>query len=95
MDNSLIDALYASGNEYLDIYLEITDTNIIKEDIKALIHCQSDIDLKAFTMAAMQGLCANSAFNGPVGADQTPEGILAQVALRIALATLAELSKHH
>jgi len=50
--------------------------------------------LETFTMAAMQGLCANSAFGGPVGPAETPEGTLARIAVTIAKAALAELSKH-
>lgn len=50
-------------------------------------------DLKDFTKAAMQGLCSNSVFNSPVGADQTPEGVVAQIAVSIARATLSELQK--
>lgn len=69
----------------------------IMADLKRLskqeVAADADADLKAFTKAAMQGLCANSAFDGPVGVDQTPEEIVAQAAIRIARATLTELSK--
>lgn len=53
--------------------------------------------LTSFTMAAMQGLCANSDLSGWISDAEwafIPEGGIPLIAINIARATLAELSKH-
>lgn len=95
---SLLDAISAESNQPLVEFVRRFSWEDFKKDLRRIMELRlSDpppSDLKAFTMAAMQGLCANSVFNSPFGADQTPEGIVAQIAVSIARATLTELSKH-
>jgi hypothetical protein len=69
MDNStnyrgaLLDAIYIDDTALLAGYLETVSAEAFKDDIKSLIELndkRASESLKAFTMAAMQGLCANS-----------------------------------
>lgn len=108
MAKSLIDALNSIGDKLLVEYWEGTHNDQIKQDIKTLMSVSGHLPnglqeqppqltkLESFTMAAMQGLCANSDLSGWVAKekdDLVPECAIATIALRIARATFTELSK--
>jgi len=88
----LKEAILSNRPEQLNSIFSIWETEDVQAAMRELLNRETD-DLKAFTMAAMQGLCANSVLDMPVLIGQTEEGVLAQAAIKIARATLSELSK--
>lgn len=94
--NGLYVALQDPSNSSLNFYLGNTATHIIREDLGRLIGTsdgQTRLDLKAFTMAAMQGLCTGKDANDLSVSDV--EGIAwgaGEIAQRT-LHRLSELSK--
>lgn len=106
MDNStnyrgaLLDAIYIDDTALLSGYLETVSAEAFKDDIKSLIELndkRASESLKAFTMAAMQGLLSQGDIKRVcqvgerLGTDYV--GAIAKMSLEIARATLSELSK--
>lgn len=101
MDNSkeLLDAINCRDNGPLKRYWANNHTDDIKAALRLIIGAKTPQpipeDLKAFTMAAMQGLMAN-----PNVVSTRTDGTIVlysnieRSAITIALATLSELSKH-
>ncbi|KAA2242832.1 hypothetical protein F0L74_09900 [Chitinophaga agrisoli] len=96
--NDLLFAIESCDNTELDSYLSTNDLDTIRKDFDDLIEDIKNQDLKAFTMAAMQGLLASSdnlavinrlANNGGTSSTEA----FGKTAVSFARATLAELQK--
>lgn len=90
MDNPLYKAFTGNDDDMM-AYFEATTADQMRFDFKDLLQGMVQAptaDLKDFTKAAMQGLCANAMLSDKMGPDA-----FAQDAVTIARATLSELQK--
>jgi hypothetical protein len=97
-NNPLYLALTGFDSE-TDLYLENTSTKDIREHFSNLFTAITETDkadLKAFTMAAMQGLSSNPLLADFTNNERAAVSVheISKTAVEIARATLSELSKH-